>query len=398
MAHDVFISYSSKDKNVADAVCAKLESHKVRCWIAPRDVPPGKSWAAAIVGAINESAVFVLVFSDGSNKSKQVVREVGEAVECGIPIVPLRIEDVEPSPEMRYYIKSIHWLDALTPTVAQYLNKLTNSVRALLSVEIDEKLTPETVSVVQPPAQKRWPLPRWASALLSLAFVGIVAGGAWFIATRLGSTTVDEEATSTTVDASASLGWSEWRTLTFLTPNPQIWEKGDNQYTAIKQHDTDAFAWSTETFEGDLMIRLDLHSAEKALDLGWNEMETQFPYQDSGCVIIYGEGDEFSSGCLIFCVNWDGFYLEKHTHYFEDYPLAFVPSSPFNKTERVYSVTIEISEDLSIMYVNGEEVLSSFFDLEEIDRSGRIGLFRNWGEGEITFSNIQVKMPAGSTD
>ena len=98
------------------------------------------------------------------------------------------------------------------------------------------------------------------------------------------------------------------------------------------------------------------------------------------------------------CVNWDGYYLEKHTRYFEDYPLAFVPSSPFNKTERVYSVTIEISEDLSIMYVNGEEVLSSFFDLEEIDRSGRIGLFRNWGEGEITFSNIQVKMPAGSTD
>ena len=31
--HDVFISYSSKDKPVADAVCAALESKRVRCWI-----------------------------------------------------------------------------------------------------------------------------------------------------------------------------------------------------------------------------------------------------------------------------------------------------------------------------------------------------------------------------
>ncbi len=83
MNHDVFISYSSKDKNKADAVCAKLEGEKIRCWIAPRDVHPGESWAGSIVDAINDSKVFVLVFSDGSNKSKQVVREVGEAVEKG---------------------------------------------------------------------------------------------------------------------------------------------------------------------------------------------------------------------------------------------------------------------------------------------------------------------------
>jgi len=55
MAHDVFISYSSKDKSVADAVCATLEGRKIRCWIAPRDVSPGDSWAASIVKSIDES-------------------------------------------------------------------------------------------------------------------------------------------------------------------------------------------------------------------------------------------------------------------------------------------------------------------------------------------------------
>lgn len=36
MAHDVFISYSSKDKTAADATCAVLEGCGVRCWMAPR--------------------------------------------------------------------------------------------------------------------------------------------------------------------------------------------------------------------------------------------------------------------------------------------------------------------------------------------------------------------------
>lgn len=44
--HDVFISYAAADKPVADAACATLESRKIRCWIAPRDVVPGarRSW------------------------------------------------------------------------------------------------------------------------------------------------------------------------------------------------------------------------------------------------------------------------------------------------------------------------------------------------------------------
>ena len=34
MAHDVFISYSTKDKVIADAICANLENRGIRCWIA----------------------------------------------------------------------------------------------------------------------------------------------------------------------------------------------------------------------------------------------------------------------------------------------------------------------------------------------------------------------------
>ena len=58
MAHDVFISYSSKDKLIADAACAILESKGIRCWIAPRDILPGADWGESIVDALESRARF----------------------------------------------------------------------------------------------------------------------------------------------------------------------------------------------------------------------------------------------------------------------------------------------------------------------------------------------------
>ena len=51
----VFISYASQDKTVADAVCVALENAGVGCWIAPRNVVPGESYAGAIVHAIDST-------------------------------------------------------------------------------------------------------------------------------------------------------------------------------------------------------------------------------------------------------------------------------------------------------------------------------------------------------
>jgi hypothetical protein len=50
---DVFISYAYDDKSTADAVRAALEAGVVRCWMAPRDVPPGTPWADAVDYAID---------------------------------------------------------------------------------------------------------------------------------------------------------------------------------------------------------------------------------------------------------------------------------------------------------------------------------------------------------
>src|SRR5579871_43222 len=134
MAHDAFISYSSKDKPVADAVCATLEASGIRCWIAPRDILPGRDWGGALVEAIHASRVMVLVFSPHANESPQIEREVERAVNAGIPILPFRIVDVLPSGAMEYFLSTPHWLDAMTPPLESHLARLTDTVRTLLGL------------------------------------------------------------------------------------------------------------------------------------------------------------------------------------------------------------------------------------------------------------------------
>lgn len=132
MAHDVFISYCSEDKPIADAVCATLEAQGTRCWIAPRDILPGMDWGEAIVDAIKESKAMLLVFSSKANASQQIKREVERAVHRGIPLIPLRLDDAAPSKSLEYFISTPHWLDALTPPLEQHLQRVAEAVKLLL--------------------------------------------------------------------------------------------------------------------------------------------------------------------------------------------------------------------------------------------------------------------------
>jgi tetratricopeptide (TPR) repeat protein len=131
-AYDVFISHSHEDKPIADAICASLEASRIRCWVAPRDIMPGKEWGEAIIDGISQCRAMVLVFSSNSNQSGQVKREVERAVSKGAIIVPFKIEDVPMSKSMEYFLSTPHWLDAMTPPLENHLAKLAQTVRSLL--------------------------------------------------------------------------------------------------------------------------------------------------------------------------------------------------------------------------------------------------------------------------
>jgi len=135
MPHDVFVSYATLDKTVADAVCNTLESAGVRCWIAPRDVVPGMEYGEAIIDAINDCRIMVLVFSSKANMSNHISREIERAVSKGVTVMPLRIEQVMPSKTLDYFIGSVHWLDAVTPPLEAHLKLLAANCKTILARE-----------------------------------------------------------------------------------------------------------------------------------------------------------------------------------------------------------------------------------------------------------------------
>jgi hypothetical protein len=178
MAHDIFISHSAHDKAVADAVCAALENAAVRCWIAPRDVQPGRSFAGEITRAIQQSKAMVLIFSAHSNNSEQVLREVQLAVTSHLHIVQFRIEDVLPNDDLTYYLSTPHWLDALTPPLENHLRRLTASIKTLLNSPKEETgETPAAAPIPTPPQKQSSSLRMlWIAVALALA----AAAGAFY--------------------------------------------------------------------------------------------------------------------------------------------------------------------------------------------------------------------------
>ncbi|BAI61947.1 hypothetical protein MCP_1875 [Methanocella paludicola SANAE] len=181
MAHDVFISYSSRDKAIADAICNSLENRKIRCWIAPRDVLPGIPYPKAIIDAINSCKVLVLVYSASALESKDIESEVGRAYKKGIPILPFKIEDVPLNDIMDYYIGNVHWLDAMTPPLEKHLQQLVDKIQVHISDPntIHEKITSEkiepSVSALQNNVERTQHFVKYLkkTALISI-FFGIV--------------------------------------------------------------------------------------------------------------------------------------------------------------------------------------------------------------------------------
>src|SRR6202521_3268332 len=103
MAHDVFISHARKDKVIADAICEKLESAQIRCWIAERDISAGDDWTEATRNAIGLSRVMVLVLSENANAAPHIEREIAHAFYTKRAILPWRITATPPKRAFLFY-------------------------------------------------------------------------------------------------------------------------------------------------------------------------------------------------------------------------------------------------------------------------------------------------------
>lgn len=184
MAHDIFLSYSSHDKTIADAIVAALENSGLRCWVAPRDIHPGADWGESITEAITDCKLVLLIFSSSSNQSKRVLDEIYFAIGEEKIILPFRVENLAPTGAMRLHLSSRHWLDAYQPSWKAHIDQLVSSALDTVgrkpvpqSVPVVESMpVPAPAAEVKPP--KKLPV-LWIG--LALAAALLIGGGAMWL-------------------------------------------------------------------------------------------------------------------------------------------------------------------------------------------------------------------------
>lgn len=128
--HDVFISYSTKNGDVANKVCYVLEQNNIKCWIAPRNISSGRIYLDEIGGAIKSTKIVVLIYSVDSQESQYVNNEINMAFTNNKKILSFNIDNSIPKEDMEYYLKITQWLAAYPDPETEF-EELVRDVREL---------------------------------------------------------------------------------------------------------------------------------------------------------------------------------------------------------------------------------------------------------------------------
>ncbi|WP_458403207.1 toll/interleukin-1 receptor domain-containing protein [Methanobrevibacter sp.] len=128
--YDVFISYSTANQDLADMLHHNLEKNGLSCWIATKDIAPGRLYIDEIGAGIKASKIIVLIYSEFSQKSKYVRNEINMAYKYDKPIISFNVDGSEPSEHMEYYLKVMQWMTAY-PKPEDYVEKLVEDAREL---------------------------------------------------------------------------------------------------------------------------------------------------------------------------------------------------------------------------------------------------------------------------
>jgi hypothetical protein len=139
----VFVSHASKDSGYANEVVHFLEEAKLPCWIAPRDIPAGQTWAGAIVDGIQRSRLLVVLLTERSCASPEVHREVELASRANKHMLTVRLDTrAQLAGPLEFFLSSIQWIDATARPLVPQLHPLPVAVGTLLGIPVVPQRAP----------------------------------------------------------------------------------------------------------------------------------------------------------------------------------------------------------------------------------------------------------------
>ena len=92
---NVFISYSSADKELANRLTALFEDKGIEVFNDDRSVVAGEKWSALLINTLKEANAVLVILSENSRRSKWVEHELASALRFGRgkTIVPIVVGD-----------------------------------------------------------------------------------------------------------------------------------------------------------------------------------------------------------------------------------------------------------------------------------------------------------------
>jgi TolB-like protein len=141
---DIFISYSSKDREQAEQLTELLGSAGLSVWIDKHGIEAATSWSSEIVDAIDSCRVFVVLLSAYSVASVNVVKEVSLAAEQKKKILPIDLEPIELPRDLRYHLAGIQRspatnIDAIIRAIGKLGLEATKAPEIKLVKETDSR-------------------------------------------------------------------------------------------------------------------------------------------------------------------------------------------------------------------------------------------------------------------
>jgi len=118
MAGEIFISYRRADRAWAEMLHGLLRAEGVEAWYDAQ-VGAGEDWRIATAKALEDSKIFVLLFSESAAASSDIAKELAAATLEKKLIIPVRLQNIAPKGAFLYELASRNWINAYEDTEAK---------------------------------------------------------------------------------------------------------------------------------------------------------------------------------------------------------------------------------------------------------------------------------------
>ena len=131
--YEVFLCHASRDQELALRLVGELEARGARCFLTQRDVPADQAVPPAVVRALSESSCLLALLTEDANASVQLSREVEAAAVQSMPVLVLRIDGVQPSGDLPFFLSRAQSIECSGELAASDLDRIERLIRSTIA-------------------------------------------------------------------------------------------------------------------------------------------------------------------------------------------------------------------------------------------------------------------------